>query len=282
MLRGLVGLVEAQSAQVASLREVIDKLEGRLALRAEADSMLGHELQRPLAVIIGVLETLHVANVSDESRADLVNRALRQSSQLAEMIDDLLTVADETATYVPRVTTRQVRLRDVIDQARAAVPDLPSSRLIMCVDDEVTLNTAPARLVAIVANLLENAARYGGESIVELSASLDDDRQLLVEVSDRGPGLEGVPSSVLFEAFARGQQATTTPGSGVGLYLVRMLAHSLGGEVTLTDRDGGGATARVTLPQRRGDDPLPALSREDARPRRRRSVSHPPAASRGR
>ena len=79
---------------------------------------------------------------------------------------------------------------------------------------------------------------------------------LVLEVADRGPGLRGVPPEVLFEAFARGDSDDDEPGQGVGLYVVRMLARSLGGEATVAERPGGGTTARVTLPQRRIEDPV--------------------------
>ena len=127
---------------------------------------------------------------------------------------------------------------------------------------DVEINTAPARLSAILVNLLDNAAKYGGDHLVELRAAVEGST-LVVEVSDRGPGLGGRPAEELFEAFVRGDVGQT-PGKGVGLYVVRKLARSMAGDVTLKDRPGGGLVARLVLPQRRQADAEGPLSAMDA------------------
>jgi two-component system osmolarity sensor histidine kinase EnvZ len=79
------------------------------------------------------------------------------------------------------------------------------------------------------------------------------DGVLVLEVSDRGPGLESADAEELFTPFVQGADGDPS-GRGVGLYLVRMLSRSMGGDVTLSDQPGGGCVARVELPQRRAED----------------------------
>ena len=74
---------------------------------------------------------------------------------------------------------------------------------------------------------------------MELRAGLEG-RTLVVEVVDRGPGLGGDAAEQLFEPFSRGTGVDGVPGRGVGLFLVRMLARSLGGTATLDERPAGG------------------------------------------
>ncbi|MCU1461010.1 MAG: histidine kinase [Acidimicrobiales bacterium] len=254
-LRGLVGLVEAQAAQLDSLRGALSTLEGRVALRAEVDRLLAHELRSPLAVVIGGLQTLLDDELDPAMRHELAVRALAQATQLGDMLDDMLAPADvESGPLFARTRVRSVSLVQLLDQAANAVPHLRTlGRLAVETDRHVQISTAPSRFVAIVVNLLENAAKYGAGGRVTLRARVED-TGVVVEVLDEGPGLDGVPPEVLFQAFSRGRHPGEAPGHGIGLYMVRMLARSLGGDVTIDDRPEGGTVVQVTLPQRRDED----------------------------
>lgn len=254
----LLGMVQSQSGQLAALQHTTRALENRLALRTQIEALLSHELRTPITVIVGVLQTLHGASrdepLDDEQCRDLVGRALAQSHYLAEMVDDLLSSDPEHGPTFTRADVRRVRLGDLIDQVFATLSEsLPASRVHTEMDRELQVSTAPSRFVAILVNLLENAAKYGGPHVVELRVALHD-QTLEVEVGDRGPGLRGESVEGLFELFSRGHAVGDLPGQGIGLYMVRMLAGSLGGTARLEARRGGGLLARVTLPQRRSDD----------------------------
>lgn len=262
-LRGLVGLVEAQAAQLDSLRAAMSTLEGRIALRTEVDRLLAHELRTPLTVVLGVLQTLTDDDIDPALRRDLVTRALAQATQLTDVLDDMLTPAPEGGPLFSRARMRTTPLTPLLEQAAGAVPHLRTSgRLVIEADRDVQISTAPSRFVAVIVNLLENAAKYGSDGRVVLRAAIVGD-DLVVEVCDQGPGLDGVPSDVLFQAFSRGRHPGEAPGHGIGLYMVRMLARSLGGDATIAAGPDSGTIARVTLPQRRDDDP--AVERPRAR-----------------
>ena len=253
-MRDLLGLVQSQSAQIELLQRTTRALEGRLALRTQVEVLLSHELRTPITVIMGVLQTLDVTELADEQSRVLVGRALAQSRYLADMVEDLLNADPEQGPTFSQAVVRRVRLGDLTDQACAAVSgSLPASRVHREINGDIDVSTAPSRFVAILVNLLENAAKYGGSRVVELRAGLEG-RTLVIEVADRGPGLRGDAAEDLFEPFARGVGVDGVPGQGVGLFLVRMLARSLGGTATLEERPAGGVLARVTLPQRRATD----------------------------
>jgi two-component system sensor histidine kinase KdpD len=254
-MRDLVGLVQAQSTQIEILQRTTRALESRLALRTQVEVLLSHELRTPITVIMGVLQTLETTGLQDEPSRALVARGLAQGHYLADMVEDLLNADPERGPTFSQAIVRRVRLGDLTDQACAAVSgSLPASRIRCEIDRDVDVSTAPSRFVAILVNLLENAAKYGGSSMIELRAGLDG-RALIIEVADRGIGLiRGDDVEELFEPFSRGAGAADVPGQGVGLFLVRMLARSLGGTATLEARPAGGVLARVTLPQRRAAD----------------------------
>jgi signal transduction histidine kinase len=255
-LRALVQLVEAQADQIAVLKRAVDELEGKLRLRAELDVLLGHEVRTPLTIVRGILHTLHERDLDPVERDDFTERALGHAVHLSDVVEDLLQPPDglEAAT-LPRARMRQVRLQDLLHQAADAVASrAPHAAFRFAIDEDLMVVTAASRFVAIVVNLLENAAKYGRGELIEVTARLGTDQILVTEVLDRGPGLGTSTADELFAAFTRGPDAGAAPGRGVGLYLVRMLARSLGGDASLDDRPGGGMVARVRLPQRRNDD----------------------------
>ncbi|HYD26864.1 ATP-binding protein [Brevundimonas sp.] len=104
-----------------------------------------------------------------------------------------------------------------------------------------------AGLRRALANLISNAVKYGGAARVMAFAR--DDRAV-VEVSDHGPGLGESELEAVFEPFHRGERSRSreTGGAGLGLTVARQAARAHGGDVTLTNRPGGGLTARLELP----------------------------------
>jgi signal transduction histidine kinase len=255
-LRAMVALIEAQAQQLESLRRAVRDLEGRLALRGELDVIVAHEVRTPLTVIDGALQTMLELEPGDPRFESLLGRAAGQAQHLVEVVKDLMEPQGHGGPAVNRAPLKTVTLNYIVDRALMAVSmRIALDRVAVDLPADLSVATSPPRLTAILVNLLDNAARYGGDGVLELRAEVTDDALLRIEIGDRGPGLGGVDVEELFEAFVQGPNGDNE-GRGVGLYLVRLLARSLGGEVTLVDRPGGGCLATVELPQRRRDDPV--------------------------
>jgi len=135
--------------------------------------------------------------------------------------------------------------RLVLEQAgialeREVAPDLPELR-----------GDAPA-LRRAIANLVTNAAKFAatGRWIGIRAAARPDGRAVVLRVEDRGPGIPREERERVFEPFYRGPAAerNATPGSGLGLSLVRHVVRAHGGSVRVEPRDGGGAALVVELP----------------------------------
>jgi signal transduction histidine kinase len=94
---------------------------------------------------------------------------------------------------------------------------------------------------------LTNAYRYGGESIAVRAK--DNGNDVVVSVSDDGPGVPGELVPSLFEPFSRGEDSSRVGGSGLGLAIVRMMAQAQGGDVWYDTTNGLGARFMFTLRQ---------------------------------
>ncbi len=114
--------------------------------------------------------------------------------------------------------------------------------------DHLTLPCSPVAVRRVLSNLIDNAITYGGEAAVRLS---EDARAVRITVADRGPGIPEAEREAVFAPFYRleASRSRETGGSGLGLSIARAAIRRHGGDITLTDREGGGLEARVTLPK---------------------------------
>ncbi len=238
MLRGVMQDETATHRVVGELARVNQQLSDLLGV-------LGHDLRQPIGVVTSYLEHLEEDwdDTIDEVRRLHVGTARRASSRLDLLARDILTLASlDTAAIAPRPDP--VNLRDVVVQAAA------DSRLDL--DLEVPLGLVacvdPLHARQIVANLVTNAGRYGRPPFVVSGQKGRD--AIVLTVADRG---EGVPAEFvphLFDRFSRATTgvASTTTGTGFGLYIVRALARANGGDVTHAHATPTGAIFTLTLP----------------------------------
>ena len=114
-------------------------------------------------------------------------------------------------------------------------------------EERIVVRADPVRLKRALSNLVSNAVKYAGGAEVRV---LRQPGSAVVEVADRGPGIPVDRMEEMFQPFRRMEPSRnrSTGGSGLGLAIARTIARAHGGDVTLTERPGGGLTARLALP----------------------------------
>ena len=258
---------------------VVAKLEGSREQRALAESF-NAMTERVNVLLEGQRE--FVADASHQMRTPLTGMRLRLEEARAQAGDpQQREELDEAIAEVDRLTVIVGQLLE-LSQAGEAPP--PSS----ATDSAAALSAALARWAGAAAEagcdlevgesssceiachrsdvdrildaLIENATAYApGTGIVLSSAGAT------LLVSDRGPGLSGESGESLFERFRRGAAGRSgPPGTGLGLSIVRELARRWGGDVTINERDGGGAQVAVSFPQA-VRAALPNLSQDESK-----------------
>jgi two-component system sensor histidine kinase KdpD len=263
-LGALIELCEAQQMTIQSLRAAIEQRERDDRAREQLKVTLAHELRTPLTAVIGTLYTLAIPGLEAKQAADLVQRALRQAQQLHELTEDLLKTRDSHYEPVSRAQQEILDVAELLDDVCVSVSArLAVQRLRVEVPTGLTVRTHPGRLRQILVNLLVNAAKYTPETspvTIEVTAAAGG---VSFNVIDRGPGIPAETVDEMFEPFRQGPNGVAAGGLGIGLYLVRGLAQSLGGTVELLPNPAGGTVARVTLPQKRQEDRRSARRRVD-------------------
>jgi PAS domain S-box-containing protein len=214
---------------------------------------LAHELRNPLAPIRTAVAILGRDGAAEPDRAWSRDVIERQIAHLARLVDDLLDMARVTSGKLllrkERVTLAAV-VAAALETSRPAL-DAAGHKLVMNTPAaQAVLDADPTRLAQVLANLLNNAAKYtppGGT--IELRAE-QVGREVVIAVSDDGMGFPPELARSLFEAFAQWAPAEhAAAGLGIGLSLVRGIVELHGGTVSAaSEGPGKGSRFEVRLP----------------------------------
>jgi len=254
--------LEARVAErTVELETAIDRQVELAARLTEADrrkdeflALLAHELRNPLAPVRNAVEIMRLKNLADPELTWCRDVIERQTNQLARLVDDLLDVSRITMGKI-RLRPETISLGDVISGAvetSRPIIDARRHQLTITIPDQpLRVHGDLARLTQVVANLLNNAARYqaeGGRIALAVSHAGAD---ALISVVDEGVGLapEHVPG--LFKLFSQGERSADSAhgGLGIGLSLVKNLVELHGGSVSVFSAGVGlGSRFDVRLP----------------------------------
>lgn len=216
-----------------------------------------HELRTPLTSLRTNIEVLALdASATDADGGDVLDPADRR-----RLLDDLTVQLDEFGRLVgalveltrgarPSTAVTAVRLDEVVDAAVDRARAFAGSDQLITLDaDPVTVEGDADRLDRAVANLLDNAVKYGGGQPIDVRVDRPDgDGMTRVAVRDRGPGIAEEHRTRVFERFYRAPETRDAPGSGLGLAIVAQVAEAHGGTVDAVPADGDGAVVTLQLP----------------------------------
>lgn len=252
-----VSSVTLLSAATSALRARTRQYEMREVDRRKDEflAMLAHELRNPLAPISAASELLLVPGLDGEKIRHTTEIISRQVQHMKGLIDDLLDVS--------RVSRGLVKLdEDTQDSAHIVATAVEQVRpLIDARQHQLTLQNCPAatsvfgdkkRLVQIITNILNNAAKYtpsGGHISLAVGA---DSESVIFTVEDDGIGMDDEILGRVFDMFAQGERSSdrSQGGLGIGLAIVKNLVNLHGGSVTAQSPGlGKGSIFTVTLPR---------------------------------
>ena len=241
-------------ASDVELRERAAALQRADANKSQFLAVLSHELRNPLAPLRNGLALLRLKS-SDRAAADkTLGMMERQITQLTRLIDDLL---DVSRIDRGKLELRKERIaldavaRSAIETAMPGIEAKQHELVVRYAGQPLFVDGDPVRLAQVVANLLNNAAKFtppGGR--IELSMRADGGSAIL-SVADSGVGLAREHLREVFDMFVQleGSRHTTAGGLGLGLTLVRSLVAYHGGQVEARSAGPGkGAEFIVTLP----------------------------------
>jgi signal transduction histidine kinase/DNA-binding response OmpR family regulator len=246
-----------------SLREHADALSESHRRKDEFLAMLAHELRNPLAPMMYALEMLDGQDEGGDT-SSLREVLQRQLTHLSRMVDDLLDVSRITSGKIElslAPVTIQHAMRHALETSRPQLDKQNHHVSLELPDEDLVLNADATRLIQVIANLLNNAARYtdpGGHIVLHAHR---EGNKVIVRVRDDGRGIPRHMLPKVFELFVQAERTRDRAqgGLGLGLTLVRRLVEMHGGTVSAASEGiDRGSEFTVVLPLAEGDVALPS------------------------
>ncbi|MGZ8385918.1 MAG: DUF4118 domain-containing protein, partial [Nitrospira sp.] len=226
-------------------------------VRAETERMrnailssVSHDLRTPLATITGAASSLaeEQGKLDLSARCELSRSIYREADRLDRLLKNLLDMMRIEAGVV-RLSKEWHPLDEVVGAALARLEGRLRDHTVNAAfpADLPLLFVDGVLLEQVVINLVENAVKYAPSGgTIDLFASASD-REIVVEVADRGPGIPVGEESLIFDKFYRGKTAREG-GVGLGLTICRGIVEAHGGRIWAENRSGGGAIFRFSMP----------------------------------
>jgi two-component system phosphate regulon sensor histidine kinase PhoR len=221
--------------------------------REEFVANVSHELRTPLSLIKGYVETLlDGARDNPEVAGRFLKIIERNTQRLDLLIQDLLTISALEAGRM-KLNLQPVTLRPLVEKIFTDLKPPADNKGITLVNDlpDLTSSADANRLEQVLANLVDNAIKYGrAQGRVIVSGKKRDDGKLEIFVRDDGPGIPIEALDRVFERFYRVDKARSREqgGTGLGLSIVKHIVQAHSGEVWAKSESGKGATFFFTLP----------------------------------
>ncbi|HEY3127596.1 MAG TPA: HAMP domain-containing sensor histidine kinase, partial [Candidatus Limnocylindria bacterium] len=231
--------------EIANLAASFDGMLGALEVSLRQQRQLvadaSHELRTPLTSLRTNLELLARGQPTDAAeRQQVLVELVGQMERLSTLVADLIDLArDEQAT----LPIEDVRLDEVVADAITDVRGRYPRVRFEAVLEETAVRGVRSRIARAVTNLLDNAGKWSpAGGVVEVTVHGGE-----VSVRDHGPGVAPEDAPRVFDRFWRASNARSLPGSGLGLSIVKDVAESHGGSVSVEHATGGGARFRLRL-----------------------------------
>ena len=232
-------LPEAGSSDVIQAIRAFNDMQDRIRRfvedRTRMIAAISHDLRTPITRM--------------RLRAELIGESEQQQKMLADLAE-METMIASTLSFAREDANPEPRQRiDLVELLQAVCADIPQAKLSTEPPPApVPIDAQPVALRRGFTNLIDNAVRYGGEARIALGG---DDRNIIVTIDDKGPGIPDEQLDRVFRPFYRldSSRSRDTGGTGLGLAVARTVLRAHGGDVLLSNRNGDGLRATVTLPR---------------------------------
>ena len=217
-----------------TINHMLRRTEALVSSQRFLTNSVAHELRTPLSRMQFIVESLP-------------GTAAKHATELNEELDNLNNLINEVMGYA-RADYKQAEQRTTQHNLAQIIQQESDRHAIHCpmeLDNTLTARASKGQLERMLTNLFSNAAKYaGGITFIRLQRQTNKTAEMIIE--DNGPGIPAEAIDRIFEPFYRGRN--DIEGFGFGLAIVQQIAEQLGGDVSVTNKDSGGARFTVRLP----------------------------------
>lgn len=229
------------------LKQALDKAEESDRMKSAFIRSMSHEVRTPLNAINGFSQILisQGESLSNEERADMVERITKNVDGITIIVDELLDMAEGESRREKNEIQVNALCRRMVEELKRA----NDKGLFVMFDSELpedfTIMSIEKNIERILRHILGNALKFTEKGSITLHAMQKDD-QLVISIADTGIGIAPEMREEIFKNFVKLDDEVN--GVGLGLTLSRRLARSLGGDVVLDDSYKGGSCFQLLLP----------------------------------
>ena len=241
--------------EIGELAETINDMSNKInqneKLQTEFISSLSHELRTPLTAISGWSETLLMGDQldPDETRRG-IGIIQRESRRLTEMVMDLLDftrMQDGRMTLNMETTDLHGEFEDTVYMYGSRLRQEGIQLRVLDNDEDFPeISCDPKRMRQVLLNILDNAAKHGGEGKYIDASMQKEGNNLVIRIRDYGPGIPEDELPLVKKKFYKG--SSKARGSGIGLAVSDEIVEMHGGHLILENAEGGGALVTVQIP----------------------------------
>ena len=261
-LQQALDILAGQAAIAIRRARLDEELRQTLERAAELDHlkdhfllMASHELRTPLTAVIGFLELLseYPGKVSDEPAQRFLNRARTGADELTLLLGNIL---DGTQDSLDRskLIFEEIELAPLVNRILPLITARARHTVVSRVQERLYIWADEMKTQQVLLNLLANAVKYSpSDTTVTIDARRDEDTGMVtVSVCDEGPGIPLEDQPRLFQKFVRLNEGinSTVRGTGLGLYISRLLVEGMNGRIGVQSDTGQGSTFWFQLPAR--------------------------------
>ncbi len=242
-------LVNAYNAAAAQVSAAFAERHAAEVLMRSFVADAGHELRTPLTVIMGYIDVLRRRAHVEPATAKIFETMLAESRRMRALIEKLIVLARLENPQLAERQRETVDLAEIAERVALAAHAVHPGRSV-CVsrEGEALVRGDENELYDALGNLVENALKYAPQSTVDVRVC-DAQGDVVVEVSDEGPGIDTAEQPRIFDRFYRGRDRASAEGFGLGLAIAKRSVERAGGALSVESSLDAGCRFTIRIPR---------------------------------
>ncbi len=220
-------------------------------IKSDFVSTVSHDLRSPLTAILGYVELIDRVGPVNDQQKEFIHRIQVSVNNITALINDLLDLGRIEAGFDARneIVPLTALINYTAESMHNRLTEKSQTLKLNVAEDLPQVLGHPVRLRQMLSNLLGNAIKYTQENGEIQIRALSEGGQLILQVSDNGPGIPITDQAYIFDKFYRGSNILTdTPGTGLGLAIVKSIVENHQGRIWVESQPGKGSTFTIVLP----------------------------------